>query len=173
MVVALAAVLLALSAILLVVVSGLYRARLASEMERASRNTPKTFTAAALRAMQSHRWTGNVRELANAVERAIIMSAGASVIEPEHLGLGPGAGSAAASGRGVAGRSRAGEVVIRFDKPPSLDDLRAAHLRLLLEMTRGNRREIAAILGISERNLYRILPQLEADRDRPAGDRET
>ncbi|OYX43952.1 MAG: hypothetical protein B7Z02_07155 [Rhodobacterales bacterium 32-67-9] len=129
------------------------------------RNTPKSFSPAALRAMQAHRWPGNLRELVNAVERAIIMSAGAATIEPEHLGIGPGAGSGPTSGRGVAGRTRTGEVVIRFDTPPSLDELRAAYLRLLIDMADGNRREIAAILGISERNLYRILPQLSTEND--------
>lgn len=130
------------------------------------RNTSKFFSASALRAMQASRWPGNLRELANAVERAIIMSAGAPMIEPEHLGLWPSTPADQAKGRGVAGRSRSGEVVIRFDKPPSLDDLRAAYLRLLLEMTQGNRREIAEILGISERNLYRILPSVLPSYDK-------
>ncbi len=58
------------------------------------------------------------------------------------------------------GKSRSGEVVLRFETPPSLDDLRAAYLRFLLDRTRGNRREMAGILGISERNLYRLLPQV-------------
>lgn len=126
------------------------------------RNSAKRFSPAALRAMQAHRWPGNLRELANAVERAIIMSAGAETIEPEHLGLGSGAGAAPASGKGAAARSRSGAVVIRFDTPPKLDDLRDAYLRLLLDMTQGNRREMAEILGISERNLYRLLPRVSA-----------
>ena len=119
------------------------------------RNTRKTFGPAALRALQGHRWPGNLRELSNAVERAIIMSAGEELILPDHLGLGP-----APAAKGVVGKSRSGEVVLRFETPPSLDDLRAAYLRFLLDRTRGNRREMAGILGISERNLYRLLPQV-------------
>lgn len=119
------------------------------------RNTPKHFSSAALRTLQAHRWPGNLRELRNVVERALIMSAGAEQIGPEHLGLG-GGGPA----KGVVGKTRTGEVVLRFDTPPNLEDLRAAYLRFLLELTRGNRREMAAMLGISERNLYRILPQI-------------
>lgn len=119
------------------------------------RNTPKAFSPQAMRAMQAHRWPGNLRELTNAVERAIIMSAGEEVIEPAHLGLGPS--------RGFAGRAPSGELVLRFDKPPTLEDLRTVYLRQLLDQTKGNRREMAAILGISERNLYRLLPQLEGD----------
>lgn len=119
------------------------------------RNTRKGFSPAALRAMQAHRWPGNLRELRNAVERSIIMSAGEETIGPEHLGLGSGTGP-----KGVVGKSRSGEVVLRFDALPSLEDLRAAYLRFLLDQTGGNRREMAAILGISERNLYRLLPQV-------------
>lgn len=130
------------------------------------RNTPKAFSPAALRAMQAHRWAGNLRELTNAIERAIIMSAGDEEIGPEHLGLGQGAG---APGKGAVGRARSGEIVLRFDTPPTLEALRAAYLRFLLEMTRGNRREMAGHLGISERNLYRLLPQLAAP-DTPEGE---
>lgn len=119
------------------------------------RNIRKTFGPAALRALQAHRWPGNPRELSNAVERAIIMSAGEELILPDHLGLG-----SAPAAKGVVGKSRSGEVVLRFEAPPSLDDLRAAYLRYLLDQTRGNRREMAHILGISERNLYRLLPQV-------------
>lgn len=129
------------------------------------RNTAKSFSPAALQVMRTHRWPGNLRELTNAVERAIIMSAGREVIEPEDLGLGPGPAAVPGTGRGVAGLSRKGEVVMRFAAPPTLDELRATYLRLLLDMTGGNRREMAAILGISERNLYRLLPQLNADEE--------
>ena len=54
-------------------------------------------------------------------------------------------------------RPGSGEVALRFDAPPTLEALRATYLRLLVDRTGGNRREIAAILGISERNLYRLL----------------
>lgn len=120
------------------------------------RNTPKSFSADALATLQSHRWPGNLRELSNAIERAIIMSAGEEMIRPDHLGLGAASGSVATS--------KSSAVTLNFDAPPSLDDLRLSYLRLLLDRTGGNRREIAATLGISERNLYRLLSDLsEAD----------
>ena len=132
------------------------------------RNTRKAFSPAALRALQAHRWPGNLRELSNAVERSIIMSAGMEMIGPEHLGLGT-----TSSSKGTVGKSRSGEVVLRFEAPPSLDDLRSAYLRFLLDHTSENRREMARILGISERNLYRLLPQVsrpEGTRDPPEDD---
>ena len=96
------------------------------------RNTPKSFSAEAMRALQTHRWPGNLRELSNAVERAIIMSAGEEPIGPDHLGLGTGAVPGARPG--------SGEVALRFDAPPTLEALRATYLRLLVDRTGGNRR---------------------------------
>lgn len=114
------------------------------------RNTPKSFSPAAMAALRAHPWPGNLRELSNAVERAIILSAGSEVIEPAHLGLAP-----------QQPPQRDGQVRLAFDAPPTLDELRDAYLRLALEMTGGNRREMAEMLGISERNLYRLLPGID------------
>ncbi len=47
---------------------------------------PKTFSAAALRLLESHHWPGNVRELFNVIQRAVICSPGQQVL-PEHISL--------------------------------------------------------------------------------------
>jgi len=46
------------------------------------------FSPAALKKLAAHRWLGNVRELQNAVERAVVLKTG-DVIEPEDLALQP------------------------------------------------------------------------------------
>lgn len=117
-------------------------------------NAPKRFSPAAERAMMAHGWPRNLRELSNAVERSVILSAGSETILPEHLGLAGDGGAAAGD-----------QVLLRFDHPPTLDELRDAYLRIISEKTGGNRREMAAQLGISERNLYRLLPALDAATD--------
>lgn len=48
-------------------------------------------------------------------------------------------------------------VVLRFAEPPTLDDLRDSYVAHLLTRFGGNRRRVAEVLGISERNLYRII----------------
>ena len=112
------------------------------------RSIAKSFSDPALRALTAHLWPGNVRELRNAVELSIILSQGQEVIGPEHLNLPipPDRGETAE-----------GSLVLRFDEPPSLDALRDAYLDELLDRFAGNRRKVAEVLGISERNLYRIL----------------
>ncbi len=43
-----------------------------------------TLTPEALEALTAHDWPGNIRELANAIERASILSGGGEIL-PEHL----------------------------------------------------------------------------------------
>lgn len=108
----------------------------------------KSFSEPALRALTGHDWPGNVRELRNAVELSIILSQGQEMIGPEHLNLPPAPDS--------GGRAEDG-IVLRFADPPSMDGLRDSYIALLLDRFNGNRRRVADVLGISERNLYRIL----------------
>jgi two-component system response regulator FlrC len=79
-------------------------------------------------------WRGNVRELANAIERALILSEG-SVVEREHLVLRP------------AGTDAAREV-------KSLADAERVLIERTLAEVGGNRRSAAARLGIGLRTLY-------------------
>lgn len=109
------------------------------------RNTPKAFSPEAEAAMVQHDWPGNVRALRNAIERGIILSAGAAVIRPDHLGL------------AVAEKAERAAVRLSFDTPPTMDALRDAYLHLMMEKMGGNRRKVAETLGISERNTYRML----------------
>ena len=121
------------------------------------RNTPKAFDRTALEALRANDWPGNVRELQNAVERAIIMSSGDEVILPAHLGLVPRRIAGA-----TGGTTGARPLSLSFETPPTMDELRDTYLRLLLERHDGNRRKVAEILGISERNTYRLIQKLKS-----------
>jgi DNA-binding NtrC family response regulator len=111
------------------------------------RNTPKDLSPEAEAALVRHDWPGNVRALRNAIERGIILSAGEALIRPEHLGL-PAAPSV---------KAEKGEVTLTFDSPPTLAALREAYLQMMLDKLGGNRRMVAEILDISERNTYRLI----------------
>ena len=49
--------------------------------------SPPALSAAALQLLQAQAWPGNIRELQNVIERAMILSGGGSVIGPEHIML--------------------------------------------------------------------------------------
>jgi two-component system response regulator AtoC len=106
----------------------------------------------ALRALCRHPWPGNVRELENALERAVLVAAGAR-IEVEHLWPGR------ISERGVASVSR-GQLFAGWSPEPP-DDLKAAlegPERWLLERALGrcggNRSAAARLLGIDRSTLF-------------------
>lgn len=94
--------------------------------------------------LQEHDFPGNVRELANSLERAVIVSSGDEI----KLSDLPESFRAAAEGR----RSR--------NRPLSLAEIEAAHVAETLASTNGNKTEAARILGISRKNLYERLARL-------------
>jgi len=88
--------------------------------------------------LQEYEFPGNARELANIVERSVIIANGKR-LEVEHL---PPTLTASVMTR----RNRA--------KPLSLAQLEAAYIADILAASGGNKTESARILGISRKNLY-------------------
>jgi len=108
---------------------------------------PRSFDADALAALAAYDFPGNVRELANVVERAVIVAERATVGAkdlPEAVLLAAGAHG-------------------RLARRPTLAELEAEYVREILEAARGNKSEAARILGISRKNLYEKLARYERD----------
>lgn len=94
-------------------------------------------------------WMGNVRELAHAVERALILSAGRPLTLESFLSSPQdGAPDQAPAPEGAAGAARPAEPDT-FD----LKELEARTIDRALVATGGNRTRAAKLLGISERTL--------------------
>lgn len=91
--------------------------------------------------LQAYDYPGNVRELANVIERAVIVANGKRVEETDL----PGGLSAAVSAQR------------RREQPQSLAQLEAAYISEIMGLTRGNKTQCARILGISRKNLYEKL----------------
>ncbi len=107
----------------------------------------KRLSPAALDRLRTHDWPGNVRELRHVIEAAMIVSPDAE-IQAVHL---------PASVR----RTAAPMVGATSASLPTLEELERAHIELVLRTTNGHRGQAAAILGISERNLYRKLREYQ------------
>jgi len=98
----------------------------------------------------AYEFPGNVRELANIIERAVIVCEGAEV-EASHL---PDSVRVAAAQRA------------RKNRPPTLAEVEADYIRETLAATKGNKSEAAKILGISRKSLYqRLAREGEGVRD--------
>jgi DNA-binding NtrC family response regulator len=107
---------------------------------------------AALDRLRAHDWPGNVRELRHVIEAAMIVAPG-SEIEAGHL--------PPSVGRGSAPMAAGGETAAAPGDLPTLEQLERAHIERVLRATHGHRSQAAAILGISERNLYRKLREYQ------------
>ena len=99
-------------------------------------------TPEALRALCQHPWRGNVRELSNVLERAVIL-ADEGRIDLDQL--------PADVRESAAPRLSLPEAVDRFER---------AHIAMVLRLCEGNREKAAEELGISPATLYRRLERL-------------
>ena len=100
--------------------------------------------------LRTHPWPGNIRELKNALERALLLSPDGELSAAELLS---GADQPASS-----------EGPLPFPAP--LQEITTAAAHATVKLCRGNRREAARRLGISPKRLRRLLsggPDLEED----------
>ena len=112
---------------------------------------------AALAQLRRYPFPGNVRELQNAIERAVTFCHGRS-IELEHLP------SRIADYRDDKARSAGVELLTQLsDGPllPTLEELELRYIEHVLKLVDGNKRRAAALLGIGRRTLYRRLGERE------------
>jgi DNA-binding NtrC family response regulator len=117
---------------------------------------PLTVEPGALRTLQAYAWPGNIRELRNFCENAVVLRRGGSLteydLEPKFRGEGV-AGSTAAPGQVD------GSPVVPSASSLSVEDNEKRLLREALLKARGNRTKAAELMGVSRRTLHRKLAQ--------------
>ncbi len=114
----------------------------------------KGFSKEAIQKLENHEWKGNVRELENAIERAVVLT-GSEFIQPEDLPtddyyiqeLKDDTSS-------VAGMS------FESEKPVTLDELSKKYIQYIFDKNDGAKEQTAKDLGIDRKTLYRKLKEM-------------
>jgi DNA-binding NtrC family response regulator len=111
--------------------------------------SPPRLSKDATEALTAHDFPGNVRELENALRRAMALSSGGLItldcLPPEIAGR-----------REQKGKSVVLEQYLIADRP-SMDELQRRYLQLTLEETGWNRRRAATVLNLDRRTIQRLI----------------
>jgi DNA-binding NtrC family response regulator len=116
-----------------------------------------SFSEATLRRLREYDWSGNVRELENCIEHAVLHTR-SQLIEPEDL---PQRLFRPHDENAVAIKTEAK----LFANLPSLEELERRYLIHVLEAVGGNRTRAAEVLKIDRRTLYRMAERFGVSLD--------
>jgi transcriptional regulator with PAS, ATPase and Fis domain len=111
----------------------------------------------ALDRLLAYSWPGNIRELRNVLERAMLLGRGAPRVLPAHLPaeVRAAVGGPSASGGGGAGGER--------HVPRTLEEVEREHIERTLRAHNANRTHAAKELGISRATLIKKIKQYALD----------
>jgi DNA-binding NtrC family response regulator len=121
-------------------------------LQRFAKETKKNFGEIAAEAMDwllTYHWPGNVREMANVIERAVV------------LGLGPRLASADLP-TSIAGGAQ-GSLPGGLSYHEAIDAARREMIQKALAQADGNRTEAAKLLGLHKTHLFRLMKSLKID----------
>jgi DNA-binding NtrC family response regulator len=135
---------------------------------------PPELSPEALQALRAYSWPGNVRQLRNCLERAVLLSNDGRItlselppevarptISPAPVMLAQAGGAASAAGTdSSAGQNSYPSTA----SPASLREVERQQILAALEQTNWHRAKTAEILGISPSTLYRRLRDYDLDR---------
>ncbi len=125
----------------------------------------RDFTPRAMEELQQYRWPGNVREMKNVIERAVVLVRG-EFIDHDDLVL----STLKTAGDTETGGSTGGESGESF-VPCSLAEMEQQHIQATLDSTGWNKSKAASILGIERSTLDRKIQRYELKGFREAAKR--
>lgn len=109
----------------------------------------KGFTKDAVKKLENNEWKGNVRELENAIERAVVLAI-SEYIQAEDL----------PSSESFSHEEKSELAFIESESVMTLDELSKKYIRLVFDKNSGAKEQTAKDLGIDRKTLYRKLKEM-------------
>ncbi len=120
---------------------------------------PLRLSADAERVLLAYPWEGNVRELENVIERAVVMS-GAEELTPDAFALDEFAAEPGFTAREPADSREPEPLKSGESLQECVDRAQTARIKAALDAAKGNRVEAALALGVDRTTLYRLMKRL-------------
>ncbi|HEX9963136.1 MAG TPA: sigma 54-interacting transcriptional regulator [Pyrinomonadaceae bacterium] len=118
----------------------------------------------ALRALVNYEWSGNVRELENAIERAVIIASGRQIELddlPEAISKKASESFAQARQERAKAASEGRAINLEVEFPSTMEEIERQAIELALDYTSGDKSRASRLLNIGRKTLYRKLEQYE------------
>ncbi len=116
----------------------------------------------ALRALVNYEWLGNVRELENAIERAVIIASGRQIELddlPEAISKRAFEAFAQARQERAKAASEGNSIGIEIELPSAMDEIEKQVIEATLDYTNGDKSRASRLLNIGRKTLYRKLEE--------------
>ncbi len=120
----------------------------------------------ALLALVNHEWLGNVRELENAIERAVIIASGRQIELtdlPEAISKHAFAAFAQARQERAKAANEGRSINLEIEFPATLEEIEKNAIELALDYTAGDKSRASRLLNIGRKTLYRKLEQYQQE----------
>ena len=118
----------------------------------------------ALRALINYEWNGNVRELENAIERAVIIASGRQIELddlPEAISKRAFESFAQAKQERLRASSEGRAINLEMEFPATMEEIEKQAIELALDYSGGDKSRASRLLNIGRKTLYRKLEQYQ------------
>jgi len=141
-------------------------------MRHRDRSEPApSFSDAAVRAMRGYSWRGNVRELQNVIEHAVVLLEPGAAIQPEHIPFIDGETAVLtpsplpAGGEGDSISAFGADETYHAARDRVLAEFELRYLTQLVQRAAGNMSRAARLAGVDRTTLYRIMEKHGLQRE--------
>jgi transcriptional regulator with GAF, ATPase, and Fis domain len=120
----------------------------------------------ALRALVNYEWQGNVRELENAIERAVIIASGRQIELddlPEPISKRAFEAFAHVRQERLRAASEGSSIGIEIELPAAMDEVEKQVIEATLDYANGDKSRASRLLNIGRKTLYRKLEQYKTN----------